>query len=126
MDGIEEFSHGLADRIAAAAAFTVGIQTGQRPYSGILWRPDVVVVSEQTLPRDLSGLKVLRGGQSTGASLAGRDPSTNVAVLKLESPLDGALPISASALPRVGSLALVAGADTLGAGGTGWGSFTRR
>ena len=54
MDVIEQLSAGLADRIAAAAAFTVGIHTGKRPASGILWRPDVVVASEQMLPEDAS------------------------------------------------------------------------
>ncbi len=53
MDMIEEFSSGLADRIAAAAPFVVALRTGQRPRSGILWRPDVVVTSEQTVPEDV-------------------------------------------------------------------------
>jgi S1-C subfamily serine protease len=113
MDMIEQFSSGLADRIAAAAPFTVGIGTGRRPVSGILWRPDVVVASEQMLPDDASALHVVRGGLTVNATLSGRDPSTNVAVLKLESPLDGVLPEAAEAL-RVGNLALIAGADATG------------
>jgi S1-C subfamily serine protease len=113
MDMIEQFSSGLADRIAAAAPFTVGIQTSKRPVSGILWRPDVVVASEQMLPDDASALLVVRGGVRVNATLSGRDPSTNVAVLKLETPLDGALPETAEAL-RVGNLALMVGADPAG------------
>jgi S1-C subfamily serine protease len=113
MDMIEQFSSGLADRVAAAAAFTVGVHTGRRPASGILWRPDVVVASEQMLPDDSTALRVVRGGQAVGATLAGRDPSTNVAVLKLEAPLDGALPKAADGL-RVGNLVLLAGADQAG------------
>jgi S1-C subfamily serine protease len=113
MDMIEQFSSGLADRIAAAAAFTVGIHTGKRPVSGILWRPDVVVASEQMLPEDASALRVVHGGRTVGATLAGRDPSTNVAVLKLDTPLDGSLPGDADP-PRVGNLVLMAGADQAG------------
>src|ERR1700748_1039420 len=109
MDLIEQFSAGLADRLAAAAAFTVGIHTSKRPTSGILWRPDVVVASEQTLPREAS-LTVAHAGQSINATLAGRDPSTNVAVLKLAGTLGGTLPAAATT-PRVGNLALLAGAD---------------
>jgi len=113
MDLIELFSAGLADRIAAAASFTVGIQTGKRPTSGILWRPDVVVASEQMLPEDASSLQVMHGGQSVTATLAGRDPGTNVAVLKLETPLTGTLPAVAEPL-RVGAMTVVVGADQKG------------
>jgi S1-C subfamily serine protease len=113
MDLIEQFSSGLADRIAAAASFTVGIHTGKRPTSGILWRPDVVVASEQILPADATALRVAHAGQTLNATLAGRDPSTNVAVLKLETPLEGTLPGAAEPV-RVGALTLVVGADAKG------------
>src|ERR1700677_2097674 len=113
MDMIEQFSAGLADRIAAAAAFTVGIHTSKRPTSGILWRPDVVVASEQMLPDDAATMQVVHAGQTISATLAGRDPSTNVAVLKLGPPLGGTLPVAAEP-PRVGDLTLLAGADPQG------------
>nr|WP_294507923.1 S1C family serine protease [uncultured Rhodopila sp.] len=112
---VDSLSTELADRTAQAAPFTVGIHTGQRPRSGILWRPDVVVASEQVLPEDATELSVIRGGTRVAATLAGRDPGTNVAVLKLESPLDGALPAAETEPPRVGSLALLVGADASGA-----------
>ena len=117
MDSIEQFSTSLADRIALAAPVVVGIHTGKRPTSGILWRPDVVVASEQMLPEDATTFQVVRGGRTIGATLAGRDPGTNVAILKLETALDGTLPAAAEAV-RVGNLALVVGADATG-GATG-------
>ncbi|PPQ33695.1 S1C family serine protease [Rhodopila globiformis] len=114
MGMIDDLSTSLAGQVNQAAPFVVGVHTGHRPHSGILWRPDVVLASEQTLPRDLSGLSVLRGGQTVGASLAGRDTGTNVAVLKLATPLDGALPSPTPDTSPVGSLALILGADTAG------------
>ncbi len=117
MDLIEQLSAGLADRVAAAAAFTVGLHGAQRPRSGILFRPDVVLASEQTLPDDLTTLTVRRGSDSVPARLVGRDPGTNVAVLKLDSPLDGALarPLAdAAGTPRPGSLTLLMGCDPEG------------
>ena len=114
MDMTEQFSAALADRIAATAAFTVAVGNGRRPMSGILWRADVVIASEQMLPRDASALQVMRSGRTFGATLAGRDPGTNVAVLKLDTVLDGELPVVAGPV-RVGSLALLAGADAAGA-----------
>jgi S1-C subfamily serine protease len=117
MDMIEQFSQDLADRIAAAAPVVVSVHTGKRPTSGILWRPDVVVASEQMLPEDAASLRIVRGGQTVGAKLAGRDPGTNIAVLKLETALDGTLPAAANPV-RVGNLALLVGADDTG-GATG-------
>jgi S1-C subfamily serine protease len=117
MDTFEQFSTSLADRIALAAPVVVGVHTGKRPTSGVLWRPDVVVASEQMLPQDTSAFQVVRGGRTIGATLAGRDPGTNVAVLKLETALDGTLPSRAETV-RVGNLALVIGADANG-GATG-------
>ena len=114
MDLIEQFSTGLADRINAAASFVVGVQGGQRPRSGILWRSDVVLVSEQVLADDPGELRILRAGQAVAATVAGRDTGTNVAVLKLATALDGDLPQPVTEAPRVGALALVLGADASG------------
>ena len=49
-DPLEQLSEALADRLAAASPFVVAIRTGRRDCSGILWRDDVVVTSEQLLP----------------------------------------------------------------------------
>ena len=114
MDTIEQFSTGLADRIAAASPFVVGVQGGQRPRSGILWRSDVVLVSEQVLADDPGKLRIVRAGQTIVATVAGRDSGTNVAVLKLATALDGLLPQPATEAPRVGALVLVLGADASG------------
>jgi S1-C subfamily serine protease len=114
MDLIEQFSAQLADRITAAAPYVVSVQTGQRPRSGILYRPDIVLMSEQTLPVGTTTLTVNRGGARIEASLAGRAPGSNIAALKLESPLDGAKPAAESLAPKPGNLALVVGADVEG------------
>lgn len=109
---LDQLSDTLATQIAAAAPVVLAIATGNRHRSAILWRPDVVVASEQTLP-DQSDFTVRRGGNELAARLAGRDPGSNVAVLRLERALDGVRPHPA-ATPRVGALALVAGADASG------------
>ncbi len=112
-DLLEQFSEALADRLAAASRLVVGIRTGQRDCSGILWRDDVVVTSEQLLPEGPTFTAVQNGTESQ-ATIAGCDPGTNVAVLRLAQKLEAALPANA-AIPRPGSLALVIGADRSGA-----------
>ena len=112
-DPLEQLSEALAERLAAASPFVVAIRTGRRDYSGILWRDDVVVTSEQILP-DTSDFTILRAGTNVAARLAGRDAGTNVAALRLSQGLGGLLP-PVEAAPRAGSLALIVGADSNGA-----------
>jgi S1-C subfamily serine protease len=112
-DPLEQLSEALAERLAAASPFVVAIRTGRRDYSGILWRDDVVVTSEQILP-DTSDFTILRAGTNVSARLAGRDAGTNVAALRLSQGLGGLLP-PVEPSPRAGSLALIVGADSNGA-----------
>jgi S1-C subfamily serine protease len=113
MDIIEQFSSALADRVAAAAPSVVALKAGSRHRSGILWRPDVVVTSEQMVGEQTQAV-IVQGGNEVPAKLAGRDPATNVAVFRLEGRLSGTTPTEGG-MPRVGSLALVVGADQAGA-----------
>jgi len=112
IDHLEQLSEALADRLAAAT-FVVAIRTGRRGASGVLWRDDVVVASEQTLPEGVD-FTVVRSGTEVPARLAGRDPGTNAAVLRLSQKLAATLPAPAPT-PRPGSLALIIGADGSGA-----------
>jgi S1-C subfamily serine protease len=111
-DTLEQFSEALADRLADAATFTVAIRTGRRDRSGVLWRDDVVVTSDQVLP-DGTDFTIVRNGVEMAARLAGRDPGTNVAVLRLAQGI-GSARAETSPTPRTGSLVLIAGADSAG------------
>jgi S1-C subfamily serine protease len=113
-DILNQFSVALAERVAAARPLVVGIRVrGHWPRSGTLWRKDAVVASEQALPRAEAAEIVLADGTTFTARLAGRDPGTNVAVLRLDG---GPQPAwSQAAEPRPGALVLALAAD--GAGG---------
>jgi S1-C subfamily serine protease len=81
---------------------------GRDRITGVLWKPGAVVVSEQALP-DAGGYEVRVGTETVSATLAGRDPATNVAVLKLGREIRGTLP--AFSVPGVGALALALSAS---------------
>ena len=104
MDPIAQLSEALADRVAAAGQAAVCLRLGSRPRAGILWRPDVVVTSEQVVG-ERDSVVVAHAGQEVAATLAGRDPATNVAVFRLETPLAGVLPATAGKprFDRIGS-----------------------
>src|SRR5437588_9715365 len=78
----------IVDRVAPGI---VAVQGGGRPSSGMLWRSGVIVTAEETLERDENIAVTLPGGQQIPASLVGRDPSTNIAVLRVSS--DGLAPV---------------------------------
>ena len=111
-DVLNQLSAAFADRVGAASPALLRIETERRPISGILWRPDAIVTSEQMLP-NLPSFLLRRAGGTLEARVAGRDGGSNVAVLRLSEPLQTALPPPAPA-PRVGALALVLGADETG------------
>jgi S1-C subfamily serine protease len=56
------------------------------PASGVHWRSGIVVTADHTLERDEEITVTLPDGGSVAASLAGRDPSTDLAILKIEAP----------------------------------------
>jgi len=113
-DLLVQFSSALTARAAAVRGAIAAIRLADgRHLSATLWQADVAVASEQSLPRRDEFELVLAGGAVAKAKLAGRDPGTNIAALRLERPVDFQSPINADAV--AGALALAYGAD--GAGG---------
>jgi S1-C subfamily serine protease len=113
-DVLTQFSDAIATRAEAAKDAVVSVRLGEeRHLTGIAWQSDIVVVSEQSLPRREEFELVAPGGATLSAKLVGRDASTNVAVLKVEGSM--AAPAFTAAEARTGTLALAIGAD--GAGG---------
>ena len=105
-DLLSTFSNQLADAVDAAAPAVVQVQGRRRPASGLVYADNVVLTTVGALGRSEDGLRVRRGdGTSLDAELAGWDPTTSLAVLKVAGL--GVPPVRASAAaPRVGQLAL--------------------
>lgn len=113
-DLLEQFSGALAERAAAVRDAIAAIRISEaRHLSATLWQPGVAVASEQSLPRGDEFELVVAGGSVVKAKLAGRDPGTNIALLRLERPVKRTEMKNGEA--SAGALALAFGAD--GAGG---------
>jgi S1-C subfamily serine protease len=109
-DILTQFSDALAARTEAARNAVVAIRlTHGRHITGLLWQADLVVTSEQSLPRRDDFEIVAPGGSVVSAKIIGRDPSTNVAVLRLSQPI--ATPSVNAGEARTGALALAIGTD---------------
>ena len=83
-------SRDLTAAVEHVGRSVVAIHARRRiPSSGVVWRPGVVVTASHTVTRDEEITVTLSSGRTTTASLAGRDPSTDLAVLRLD---DAAVP----------------------------------
>ena len=112
-DTLTDLSAAFEARAQAAKAAVAELRLSETAIrTGTLWRTDVVIASEQSLPK-IEALDVALANGVARARPVGRDPGTNIAVLKLDTPAPAALPPTSAA--RAGSLALAFGAD--GAGG---------
>lgn len=113
-DVLSQLSSAISARAEAARSAVVAIHVSEgRHLTGMVWQSDVVVVSEQALPRKDEFELVAPGGATLAAKVAGRDASTNIAILKTAESI--AAPPFAPAEAQMGTLALAVGAD--GAGG---------
>jgi S1-C subfamily serine protease len=103
-----KLSEEIAEAAERAGKSVVAVQSRQRhASSGVVWRPDIVVTADHTVRRADELAVILEGGKSVTASIAGRDPTTDLAVLRLSASSD--LPNAAfaeSADIRVGCLVI--------------------
>jgi S1-C subfamily serine protease len=104
------FSNELAGIVQRLSPFVVSVGARRRyPSSGLLWSPNVIVTAAHTVQQDEDISLTTAGGKTLGATLVGRDPGTDIAVLKADlAELPGAAPGRAIAVSP-GELALVLG-----------------
>jgi len=104
-------SNDLAAAVDTVGRSVVAIHARRRiPASGVVWQPGVVVAAHHTIQRDDDISVTLHDGTTAAATLAGRDPSTDLAVLRLPDGTASAPPVAPSAeTPRVGQLVLALG-----------------
>src|SRR5262245_33270599 len=81
---VSELSSTLAAAVARAAPSVVRIEGGRRgPSSGTVWSADgLVVAAHHNLPRDEEIPVGLADGGTTTAQVVGRDPTTDLALLR--------------------------------------------
>lgn len=83
MSALTSLSDELSAAVDAASAHVVAVHARRgRPASGVVWRDGVIVTADHVVDRDDDLTVVLPGGAHVDATLAGRDPSTDIAVLK--------------------------------------------
>jgi S1-C subfamily serine protease len=102
-------SDALAEAVSKAGASTVTVDARHRmPASGIAYDPGLVLTADHVVERDEDIHIFLPDGTQVSARLAGRDPGSDLALLRLDS--KGLVPAEpAGEAARIGQLALALG-----------------
>jgi len=119
---LTDFSNGLTAAVEKAGAGTVLVDARKRyPASGIVYAEDLVLTADHVVTRD--EIKVLLpDGKSLGATVAGRDPGSDLALLRLAE--KALTPAKTSSDVKVGQLVLALGRPNSAGMQASWGIVT--
>jgi len=112
---LTEFSTALSGAVEAGGRYTVRIEARRRlPASGVIWSPDGVILTAHHVVEWDSNITIgLPDGRAVPAHLVGRDPATDLAVLRLDAAASSgslvAAPLNGDEHLRVGHLVLALG-----------------
>lgn len=111
MTVLSDFSDALAQTVASAGSGAVRIEARRRlPATGIVWTSDGVIVTANHVVRQDNEIRVgLADGTAVSATLVGRDPTTDLAVLKADATALTPIPHAAAKEISVGHFALALG-----------------
>ena len=99
---LEAMSASLSRLVAQAPPGVVAVYSRRARSSGFIWKPGLVVTADEALAEEGAIAVTLPGGETVAATVAGRDPTTDIALLRLAR--DGA-PVAA-----IGVVSFVGGA----------------
>ena len=110
MNTLLSLSDGLAAAVEAAGPVVVAVNARPRLAStGVHWRPGVVVTADHTVRTDEDITITRSDGRTVPATLAGRDPGTDLAVLRVADADFASADIGDPSALRVGHLVLALG-----------------
>lgn len=100
----------IAALVERGAPSVVAVNARRRSHSsGVHWRQGLVVTAEHSVRRDEAITVLPAGGAILEATLLGRDPGTDLALLKVDGLAAPPAATAAGPAPRVGDIALIIG-----------------
>lgn len=109
-EALVKLSDELTEIVRTIDPHVVSIQARRHyPSSGLRWNTDVIVTASHTIEREEQVVISLADGTTAMAALAGRDPGTDLAVLKVDSAPPTANQIGHAGEVKAGELAVVVG-----------------
>jgi S1-C subfamily serine protease len=120
---LTEFSNGLTAAVETACAGTVTVDARKRyPASGIAYTEDLVLTADHAVTREENIKVILPDGRSLAATVAGRDPGSDLAILRLAEKALTATKTSEDV--KVGQLVLALGRPNSAGMQASWGIVT--
>src|SRR5918911_2033755 len=112
LNALSALSDGMADAVEQVGPKVLRVNgRRRRPASGVVYAPDWVLTASHVLEREEDLSVGTRDGRTLPARFVGRDPSTDLAVLRAEGlDVDAATPAEGSA--RTGQLVLAMGSPS--------------
>jgi S1-C subfamily serine protease len=111
MNGLQNLSNDLAAAVERAGRAVFAVAGRARLGStGVHWRPGLVVTADHTVHVDEEVTITGPDGRALTARVAGRDPTIDVAVLKVDAPDVAVADVADSDAVRVGHIVLALGA----------------
>jgi S1-C subfamily serine protease len=107
---LSSFSSALAGIVAGAAPAIVSVHSHRSRASGFVWKPGLVITADEALAEEGEVSVILSDGTTRTASIAGRDHTTDVALLRFDAKEIAPVKFSPD-IPRLGSLSVVVAAD---------------
>jgi S1-C subfamily serine protease len=107
---LQQLSDALSEVVADVAKSVVAVHSTHSRSSGFVWRPGLIVTADEALAEEGEISLVSASGETAAATLVGRDPTTDIALLRAGGANAPAVPLQSASL-RVGALALAVGAE---------------
>jgi S1-C subfamily serine protease len=107
---LQDLSATLASAVAATAPSVVAVHSRHSRSSGFIWRSGLIVTADEALAEEGEIAVSQPGGDTVQARLVGRDPTTDIALLRIDRTDLRPAPLHTTELPA-GSLTLVVGAE---------------
>src|SRR5215472_18569088 len=111
---LASFSSLIADVVARTTPAVVSVHSHRLRASGFVWKPGLVVTADEALADEGEVLIKLADGTERPARVAGRDHTTDIALLRVDAPSDTrskAVVALTPVVPALGSLAVVVAAQ---------------
>jgi S1-C subfamily serine protease len=110
MDGLLTLSNELAAAVEHAGRAVFGVNARPRLGSaGVHWRPGLIVTADHTVQVDEEVTVTRPDGREVTATVAGRDPAIDIAILKVDAPDVAVADVGDSDAVRVGHIVLAVG-----------------
>lgn len=120
---LTDFSNGLTSAVETAGASTLTVDARKRyPASGIAYAEDLVLTADHVVTREENIKVLLPDGRSLAATIAGRDPGSDLAVLRVAE--KALTPAKTAEDVKVGQLVLALGRPSSEGMQASWGIVT--